>query len=98
MCILCLVYISKEGSRQQKTRRVCIELIKRNSQGKKWFILTFEMNFQFVTDGEKPGGPPRNVRITGLASTSLEVTWDDPEQRLLHGIITRYNLGYREYK
>ena len=53
---------------------------------------------QFVTDGEKPGGPPKNVRITGLTSTSLEVTWDDPEVRLRHGIITRYNLGYREYK
>ena len=56
------------------------------------------MVFQFVTDGEKPGGPPRNVRITGLTSTTLEVTWDDPEQKLQHGIVTRYNLGYREYK
>ena len=54
--------------------------------------------FQFVTNGEKPGGAPRNVRITGISSTSLEVTWDDPERRLLHGPITRYNLGYREYR
>ena len=53
---------------------------------------------QFVTNGEKPGGAPRNVRITGISSTSLEVTWDDPERRLLHGPITRYNLGYREYR
>ena len=60
--------------------------------------LSFDMVFQFVTDGEKPGGPPRNVRITGLTSTTLEVTWDDPEQKLQHGIVTRYNLGYREYK
>ena len=61
-------------------------------------LFTFSPAFQFVTDGEKPGGPPCNVRITGLTSTSLEVTWDDPEVRLRHGIITRYNLGYREYK
>ena len=61
-------------------------------------LFSFSPAFQFVTDGEKPGGPPRNVRITGLTSTSLEVTWDDPEVRLRHGIITRYNLGYREYK
>ncbi len=53
---------------------------------------------QFLTHGEKPSGPPRNVRITGLSSTSLEVTWDDPEKRLMHGPITRYSLGYREYK
>ena len=53
---------------------------------------------QFVTNGEKPGGTPRNLRITGISSTSLEVTWDDPEKRLMHGPITRYNLGYREYK
>ena len=60
--------------------------------------LTTSNEFQFVTDGEKPGGPPKNVRITGLTSTNLEVTWDDPDQRLQHGIVTRYNLGYREYK
>ena len=53
---------------------------------------------QFVTNGEKPGGTPRNLRITGISSTSLEVTWDDPEKRLVHGPVTRYNLGYREYK
>ena len=53
---------------------------------------------QFLTHGEKPSGPPRNVRITGLSSTSLEVTWDDPEKRLMNGPVTRYSLGYREYK
>ena len=52
---------------------------------------------QFVTNGEKPGGAPSNVRITALASDSLEVTWDDPEQRLRHGPINRYNIGYKEY-
>nr|XP_040568004.1 Down syndrome cell adhesion molecule-like protein Dscam2 isoform X1 [Lepeophtheirus salmonis] len=52
---------------------------------------------QFVTNGEKPGGPPRNLRITGLTSTSLEVTWDDPDPKLIHGPIVRYNLGYMEY-
>ena len=61
-------------------------------------LTTFFPVWQFVTDGEKPGGPPRNVRITGLTSTSLEVTWDDPEVRLCHGVVSRYNLGYREYK
>lgn len=53
---------------------------------------------QFVTNGEKPGGSPRNVRLTALSPTSLELTWDDPEKRLLHGPVVRYNIGYREYK
>ncbi len=51
-----------------------------------------------MTNGEKPGGSPRNVRLTALSPTSLELTWDDPEKRLLHGPVVRYNIGYREYK
>ena len=55
-------------------------------------------NPQFVTNGERPGGPPRNVRITALSSSSLEVTWEDPEHILRHGPIAGYNIGYREYR
>ena len=51
-----------------------------------------------MTNGERPGGPPRNVRITALSSSSLEVTWEDPERILRHGPIARYNIGYREYR
>lgn len=54
--------------------------------------------FQFVTNGEKPGGPPRNVRITATSSSSLDLTWDDPDPKVSHGPIVRYNIGYREYK
>ena len=53
---------------------------------------------QFVTNGEKPGGPPKNVRLTAISSTALELTWDDPDEKFLHGPIVRYNIGYREYK
>lgn len=57
-----------------------------------------DLLLQFVTNGEKPGGAPRNLRITGISSTSLEVAWEDPERRLLHGPIIRYNVGFREYR
>lgn len=82
-------------------------LVNQDGQKCRSFLLTnhflIETKFatfflQFVTNGEKPGGPPRNVRITALSSDSLEVTWEDPERRLRHGPITRYNIGYREYK
>ena len=51
-----------------------------------------------MTNGEKPEGAVINIRVTSLTSTSLELIWDDPEERLRHGPITRYNIGYREYK
>ena len=53
---------------------------------------------QFVTDGERPGGSPRNIRITGVSATSLEVVWDQPEAEQCHGTILRYNIGYKEFK
>ena len=50
---------------------------------------------QFVTDGERPEGTARNLRVVAVSATELEVSWDRPEPQLCHGTIVRYNLGYR---
>ena len=94
----CRKSIGQKQRRQSVTGKLLLIFLENNIIFVLFLNVFFSPAFQFVTDGEKPGGPPRNVRITGLTSTSLEVTWDDPEVRLRHGIITRYNLGYREYK
>ena len=40
--------------------------------------------------------PPRNVEAVQLDSTSLEITWDQPEK--LNGIIREYELWYSYYE
>ena len=52
---------------------------------------------QFITDGERPEGSPRNLRVAARSSTQLQVSWDEPDPALCHGAILRYNLGYKEF-
>ena len=52
---------------------------------------------QFITDGERPEGSPRNLRVAAPSSTQLRVSWDEPDPALCHGAILRYNLGYKEF-
>ena len=52
---------------------------------------------QFITDGERPEGSPKNIRISALTSTELEVMWDEPDPEQCHGTIIRYNIGYKEF-
>lgn len=52
---------------------------------------------QFVTDGERPEGTPRNIRVSPLSSEELEVMWDQPAQEVSHGTIIRYNVGFKQY-
>ena len=52
---------------------------------------------QFITDGERPEGSPKNIRISALTSTQLDVMWDEPDKEVCHGTIIRYNIGYKEF-
>jgi hypothetical protein len=54
--------------------------------------------FQFVTEGERPEGTPRNIRMSALSPTELELMWDEPDTELSHGTILRYNIGIREFR
>ncbi|XP_071439149.1 cell adhesion molecule Dscam2-like [Hetaerina americana] len=49
-----------------------------------------------TTDGEKPGGPPRNIRVDALSSTELHVVWDPPERDLWNGDSLTFSVGFRE--
>jgi len=51
-----------------------------------------------VTDGERPEGAPRNIRLSALSPTELELMWDEPDTELAHGTILRYNIGIREFR
>eukprot|EP00090_Calanus_glacialis_P038689 TRINITY_DN6743_c0_g1_i1.p1 TRINITY_DN6743_c0_g1~~TRINITY_DN6743_c0_g1_i1.p1 ORF type:complete len:1180 (-),score=156.79 TRINITY_DN6743_c0_g1_i1:583-4122(-) len=52
---------------------------------------------QFITDGERPEGTARNIRISALGPTELDVMWDQPEIEVCHGTIIRYNIGFKEF-
>jgi hypothetical protein len=51
-----------------------------------------------VTEGERPEGTPRNIRMSALSPTELELMWDEPDTELSHGTILRYNIGIREFR
>lgn len=51
-----------------------------------------------MTEGETPGGPPRNLKVEPVSSTELKVTWDPPDDDLWNGEILGYNVGYKEQR
>ncbi|XP_029162197.1 Down syndrome cell adhesion molecule-like protein Dscam2, partial [Nylanderia fulva] len=48
--------------------------------------------------GEKPGGPPRNLKVDPISSTEFNVTWDPPDHDLWNGEILGYHVGYKEHR
>ncbi|XP_039305921.1 Down syndrome cell adhesion molecule-like protein Dscam2 isoform X4 [Solenopsis invicta] len=51
-----------------------------------------------TTEGEKPGGPPRNLKVEPISSTEFNVTWDPPDHDLWNGEILGYHVGYKEHR
>ncbi|XP_026302208.1 Down syndrome cell adhesion molecule-like protein Dscam2 isoform X9 [Apis mellifera] len=51
-----------------------------------------------TTEGEKPGGPPRNLKVDPVSSTEFNVTWDPPDHDLWNGEILGYHIGYKEHR
>ncbi|XP_046143887.1 Down syndrome cell adhesion molecule-like protein Dscam2 isoform X7 [Osmia bicornis bicornis] len=51
-----------------------------------------------TTEGEKPGGPPRNLKVDPVSSTEFNVTWDPPDHDLWNGEILGYHVGYKEHR
>lgn len=51
-----------------------------------------------TTDGEKPGGPPRNLKVEAISSTEFKITWDPPDQDLWNGEILGYHVGFKEQR
>lgn len=50
------------------------------------------------TDGEAPEGKARNVRVTAVGSSDIQVTWEHPEKASWHGRLLGYYVGYRKYR
>ncbi|XP_066598053.1 cell adhesion molecule Dscam2-like isoform X1 [Prorops nasuta] len=51
-----------------------------------------------TTEGEKPGGPPRNLKVDPVSSTEFNITWDPPDDDLWNGEILGYHIGYKEHR
>ncbi|XP_033338230.2 cell adhesion molecule Dscam2 isoform X4 [Megalopta genalis] len=51
-----------------------------------------------TTEGEKPGGPPRHLKVDPVSSTEFNVTWDPPDHDLWNGVILGYHVGYKEHR
>ncbi|XP_031783300.1 Down syndrome cell adhesion molecule-like protein Dscam2 isoform X4 [Nasonia vitripennis] len=51
-----------------------------------------------MTEGETPGGPPKNLKVEPVSSTELKVTWDPPVDDLWNGEILGYHVGYKEQR
>ncbi|XP_076282094.1 cell adhesion molecule Dscam2 isoform X2 [Lasioglossum baleicum] len=51
-----------------------------------------------TTEGEKPGGPPRHLKVDPVSSTEFNVTWDPPDHDLWNGGILGYHVGYKEHR
>ena len=41
-----------------------------------------------------PGGAPQNFTASGISSTSVKLTWDQPAKNLRHGDIIMYEIIY----
>ncbi|XP_076801540.1 phosphatidylinositol phosphatase PTPRQ-like isoform X2 [Clavelina lepadiformis] len=44
-----------------------------------------------LTDQDVPGSPPVNLKYTNISSSSVNISWDEPE--MPNGIVTRYTIG-----
>ncbi|XP_076619182.1 cell adhesion molecule Dscam2 isoform X3 [Colletes latitarsis] len=51
-----------------------------------------------TTEGEKPSGPPQNLKVDPVSSTEFNVTWDPPNRDLWNGEILGYHVGYKEHR
>ena len=62
------------------------------------FFLFVRQILDVMTEGEKPGGPPRNVNVESISSTEFKVNWDPPDHDLWNGEILGYHVGFKEYR
>ena len=58
------------------------------------FVSSTYQPLQVTTEAEAPGGPPTEVEVRAVSSTSLRVTWSPPEPSYRHGRILAYYISY----
>uniref|UniRef100_A0A1I7U5V7 Protein sidekick n=1 Tax=Caenorhabditis tropicalis TaxID=1561998 RepID=A0A1I7U5V7_9PELO len=47
------------------------------------------------TQSDEPSAPPTNIQAEADSSTSVRVSWDEPEEETVNGEITGYRLKYK---
>lgn len=47
------------------------------------------------TQSDEPSAPPVNIQAEADSSTSVRVSWDEPEEESVNGEITGYRLKYK---
>ncbi|XP_063340697.1 protein sidekick-1-like isoform X2 [Pelmatolapia mariae] len=50
-----------------------------------------------TTKEAAPEGPPLDMQLVALSSSSIKVTWKPPRTELRNGVLRGYNINYREY-
>ncbi|KAL3972882.1 protein piccolo [Sarotherodon galilaeus] len=50
-----------------------------------------------TTKEAAPEGPPLDMQLVALSSSSIKVTWKPPKAELRNGVLRGYNINYREY-
>ncbi|XP_074647497.1 protein sidekick-2-like [Tubulanus polymorphus] len=51
---------------------------------------------EILTLQDKPGAPPKNLKVTPLTTTSVRVTWELPDINSLNGDLQGYRVFYRQ--
>ncbi|XP_068242209.1 cell adhesion molecule Dscam2-like [Palaemon carinicauda] len=51
-------------------------------------------DLRLITSAEKPGAPPRDLRVEATGARQVRVTWRPPSRESAHGTIIGYYLGY----
>lgn len=72
--------------------------MKKTVNGKLQMTFSLFQILEATTEGEKPGGPPRNLKVDPISSTEFNVTWDPPDHDLWNGEILGYHVGYKEHR
>ena len=55
---------------------------------------SFNFNIVVIVVTTVPGGPPLNFSAKGISSTSVRLSWNEPEKRLRNGDIIMYEISY----
>ncbi|XP_035702855.1 Down syndrome cell adhesion molecule-like protein Dscam2 isoform X2 [Folsomia candida] len=54
---------------------------------------------EIKTDGEPPEGAPKNVRVSAVSVSDIQVTWSHPDRETWHSeLLLGYYVGYKRFR
>ena len=60
-----------------------------------WGLSAPGPELRLTTRAQRPDGPPLQVSVTAVSSSSLAVSWSPPRPELRHGAVSAYNVAFR---